>query len=45
MIFCWPRELSKWDDFLNISPEHGWLEDDISFEHGPFSGGHVIFLG
>ena len=29
----------------NISPENLWLEDEISFKHGPFSGDMLIFGG
>ena len=26
----------------NIAPEHGWLEDDISFRDGLFSGAMFV---
>ena len=29
----------------NIFPENWWLEDEFSFQNGPFFRGHVIFFG
>ena len=29
----------------NISPKTWWLEDEIPFWNGPFSGGHDNFRG
>ena len=28
----------------NISPDNQWLEDEISFWNGPFSGDMIIFV-
>ncbi len=41
-ILCWLIGLGiSWLHTLpetNIAPENGWLEDEISFRDGPFSG-------
>ena len=48
----WLSSLSPWLDFLFFFPEanskstwnNGWLEDEISFRYGPFSGAFAGFV-